>query len=141
MRWTEAEERLFYNDVHKAEGMEPLRAMILLTKACMNYMHVSAGYRSMAYYAGWAWLKEFNKTDHPLTAQTRDMAFCEVMPLICTDYSQEEYDEFDVIHIDPDDEERLLSEMMNELDEETVIALCKGSAKVTILMALQIKMK
>jgi len=120
------EERLFYDYVHKAEGMDPLRAMILLTKACMNYMHVSAGYRSMAYYAGWAWLKEFNKTDHPLTAQTRDMAFCEVMPLICTDYSQEEYDEFDVIHIDPDDEERLLSEMMNELDEETASALCKG---------------
>ena len=59
----------------QVEKMDPLRAMILLTKACMNYMYVSAGYRSMAYYAGWAWLKEFNKTDHPLTAQTRDMAF------------------------------------------------------------------
>ena len=106
--------------------MDPLRAMILLTKACMNYMHVSAGYRSMAYYAGWAWLKEFNKTDHPLTAQTRDLAFCEVMPLICTDYSQEEYDEFDVIQINSNDEERLLSEMMNELDEETASALYKG---------------
>ena len=38
----------------------------------------------------------------------------------------EEYNEFDVMHIDLDDEERLLSEMMNELDEETVIALCMG---------------
>ncbi len=110
----------------KVERMDPLRAMILLTKACMNYMHVSAGYRSMAYYAGWAWLKEFNKTDHPLTAQTRDMAFCEVMPLICTDYSQEEYDEFDVIQINSNEEERFLSEMMNELDEETASALYKG---------------
>lgn len=126
MSWTKVEEQLFYDYVHKAEGMDPLRAMQLLTRACMNYMHVSAGYRSMAYYAGRAWLEEFNKTDHPLTAQTKDMAFCEVMPLICTDYSQEEYDEFDVIHIDPDDEERLLSEMMNGLDEETVIALCMG---------------
>ena len=119
-------EKLFYDYVHKAEEMDPLRAMNLLTKACMNYMHVSAGYRSMAYYAGGHWLKAFNKTDHPLVEQTRDMAFCEVMPLICTDYSQEEYDEFDVMHINPDDEERLLSEMMNELDEETVHALCMG---------------
>ena len=127
MSWTKSEEQLFYDYVHKAEGMDPLRAMILLAKAAMNYMHVSAGYRSMAYYAGRAWLVEvFNKTDHPLTAQTRDMAFFEVMPLICNDYSQEEYDEFDVIHIDPDNEERMLSEMMNELDEETVIALCMG---------------
>ena len=80
----------------------------------------------MAYYAGWAWLKEFNKTDHPLAAQTRDLAFCEVMPLICNDYSQEKYDELEVMHINPEDEERLLSEMMNELDEETASALCVG---------------
>ena len=126
MSWTEAEERIFYEYVKKAEGMEPLRAMMLLTKACMNYMRVSAGYRSMAYYAGGHWLKAFNKTDHPVTAQTRNMSFREVMPLICSDYSQEEYNEFDVMHIDLDDEERLLSEMMNELDEETVIALCMG---------------
>ena len=126
MGWTEEEERRFYDNVRKAEGMDPLRAMKLLTKACMNDIHVGAGYRSMAYYAGLAWLKEFNKSDHSLMAQTKDMTFCEVMPLICSDYSQEEYDEFDVIHIDPDDVERLLSEMMNELDEETVIALCMG---------------
>ena len=126
MSWTKVEEQLFYEYVHKADGMDPLRAMQLLTKASMNYMRISAGYRSMTYYAGGHWLKAFNKTDHPLTAQTKDLAFCEVMPLICSDYSQEEYDEFDVIHIDPDDEERLLSEMMNELDEETVIALCMG---------------
>lgn len=119
-------EKLFYDYVHKAEGMDPLRAMQLLTRACMNYMHVSAGYRSMAYYAGRAWLDEFNKSDHPLTAQTINMTFREVMPLICNDYSQEKYDELDVIHIDPDDEERILSEMMNELDKETVIALCMG---------------
>ena len=126
MSWTKVEEQLFYDYVHKAERMDPLRAMILLTKACMNYVGVSAGYRSMAYYAGGHWLKAFNKTDHPLTAQTINMTFREVMPLICSDYSQEEYDEFDIIHIDPDDEERLLSEMMNELDKETVIALCMG---------------
>jgi len=117
---------LFNDYVHKAEGMDSLRAMIRLTKTCMNYIHVSAGYRSMAYYAGRAWLEEFNKSDHPLTAQTKDMTFREVMPLICNDYSQEEYNEFDVMHIDPNDEERLLAEMMNELDEETVIALCMG---------------
>lgn len=126
MSWTKVEEQLFYDYVHKAERMDPLRAMILLTKACMNYVGVSAGYRSMAYYAGWAWLKEFNKTDHPLAAQTKDLAFCEVMPLICSDYSQEEYEDFDVMHINPDDEERLLSEMMNELDVETASALCMG---------------
>lgn len=126
MGWTEEEERRFYDYVHKAEGMDPLRAMKLLTKACMNYMGVSAGYRSMAYYAGCEWLNVFNKTEHPLVAQTKDMAFCEVMPLICSDYSQEEYDDFDVIHINPDHEEQILSDMMNELDEETVIALCMG---------------
>ena len=30
----------FYDYMDKAEGMDPLRAMILLTKACMNYMGV-----------------------------------------------------------------------------------------------------
>ena len=119
-------EKLFYDYVHKAEGMDPLRAMKLLTKACMNYMHVSVGYRSMAYYAGGHWLKAFNKTDHPLTAQTRDMSFREVMPLICSDYSQEEYDEFDVICIDHEHEEQILSQMIELLDEETVHALCMG---------------
>ena len=126
MSWTKAEEQLFYDYVKKAEDMDPLRAMKLLMKASMNYMHVSAGHRSMAYYAGRAWLEEFNETDHPLTAQTKGMSFCEVMPLICNDYSQEEYNEFDVIHINPDHEEQILSEMMNELDEETVHALCMG---------------
>ena len=126
MGWTEEEERRFYDNVRKAEGMEPLRAMQLLTKACMDYVGVSKGYSTMAYYAGWEWLKVFNKTEHPLTAQTKDMAFCEVMPLICSDYSQEEYDDFDVIHINPDNEEQILSDMMNELDEETVHALCMG---------------
>ena len=126
MSWTAAEEKLFYEYAHKADGMDPLRAMQLLTKASMNYMRISAGYRSMAYYAGWAWLNVFNNTDLPLTAQTKNMTFREVMPLICPDYSQEEYDEFDVVHIDPDDEEQYLSEMMNELDEETVTALCMG---------------
>ena len=126
MSWTKVEEQLFYDYVHKAERMDPLRAMKLLTKASMNYMRVSASYCSMAYYAGRAWLDEFNKSDHPLTAQTINMTFREVMPLICSDYSQEKYDELDVTHIDPDDEERLLSGIMNELDEETVIALCSG---------------
>lgn len=124
MGWTEAEEQLFYDYVKKAEDIDPLRAMTLLTKACMNYMGVSAGYRSMAYYAGWAWLEVFNKTDHPLVEQTKDMVFCEVMPLICPDYSQDAYEEFDVIYVD--NEEQLLSEMMNELDEETATALCMG---------------
>lgn len=126
MGWTEEEERRFYDNVGKADGMEPLKAMKLLTKACMDYVGVSKGYSTMAYYAGWEWLKVFNKTDHPLAEQTRDMAFCEVMPLICDEYSQEEYDEFDVICIDHEHEEQILSQMIELLDEETVHALCMG---------------
>ena len=97
MGWTEAEERLFYDNVKKARGMEPLKAMTMLTRTCMNYVGVSNGYSTMAYYAGWHWLNVFNKTNHPLTRQTRDMVFCEVMPLICPEYSQEEYENFDII--------------------------------------------
>ena len=33
MGWKEAEERRFYDNVRKADGMEPLKAMKLLTKA------------------------------------------------------------------------------------------------------------
>lgn len=98
-RMDEELERRFYDFVTKSEDMEPLRAMKLLTKACMDYVGVSLGYRSMAYYAGWHWMNEFNKTDHPLVEQTRDMAFAEAMPLICSDYSKEDYDAFDVGHI------------------------------------------
>ena len=126
MSWIKEEERRFYDNVRKADGMEPLKAMKLLTKACMDYVGVSKGYSTMAYYCGWEWLKVFNKTDHPLAEQTRDMAFCEVMPLICDEYSQEEYDEFDVICIDHEHEEQILSQMMELLDEETVHALCMG---------------
>lgn len=125
-RMDEELERRFYDFVTKSEDMEPLRAMKLLTKACMDYVGVSLGYRSMAYYAGWHWMNEFNKTDHPLVEQTRDIAFAEAMPLICSDYSKEDYDAFDVGHIDPDHEERILYEMMEELDEETACALCRG---------------
>ena len=130
MSWTEAEERKFYDNMRKADGMEPLKAMQLLTKACMDYVGVSKGYSTMAYYCGWEWLKVFNKTDHPLVEQTRDMAFCEVMPLICDEYSQEEYDNFDVISIDHEHEEQILSQMMELLDEETIHALCMGHVDV-----------
>lgn len=126
MGWKEAEERRFYDNVRKAEGMEPLKAMKLLTKACMDYVGVSKSYSTMAYYAGWEWLKVFNKTVHPLAEQTGGMAFCEVMPIICDEYSKEEYDEFDVINIDPEHEEQILSQMMELFDEETVHVLCMG---------------
>ena len=103
----EAKTQLFYDFVTKSEDMEPLKAMKLLTKACMDYVGVSRGYRTMAYYAGWNWMNEFNKTGHPLVEQTKDMAFAEVMPLICSDYSEEDYEAFDVSRIDPQDEEKI----------------------------------
>ncbi|MBQ9558515.1 MAG: hypothetical protein IJV08_00825 [Bacteroidaceae bacterium] len=126
MGWTEAEERLFYDNVKKARGMEPLKAMTMLTRTCMNYVGVSNGYSTMAYYAGWHWLNVFNKTNHPLTRQTKGMVFCEVMPLICPEYSQEEYENFDIIQINPEHEEQILAQMMELFDEETVGALCMG---------------
>lgn len=116
----------FYDYVKKAENMEPLKAMELLTKVCMDYQGISKGYSSMAYYAGWEWLKEFNKTDHPMAKQTRDMTFAEAMPLICQEYSQEDYDQFDVIHIDTEQEDQILHRMMEELDNDAVCALCMG---------------
>ena len=56
------DEQMFYDKTNKAENMDPLKAMTLLTKACMDYMYVNASYRSKAYYASWAWLNVFNKT-------------------------------------------------------------------------------
>ena len=67
MGWKEAEERRFYDNVRKADGMEPLKAMKLLTKACMDYVGVSKSYSTMAYYAGREWLKVFNKTSNYFT--------------------------------------------------------------------------
>ena len=119
-------DRIFYDYVTKAEYMDPLKAMILLTKACMDYQGISKGFSTMAYYAGWWWLENFNKTDHPMVKQTSNLTFAEVMPMICPEYSQEEYDKFDVIHIDSEYEEQVLYEMMEELDDETVCALCRG---------------
>lgn len=124
---TEEEKTRLFNDyLDQSEDMEPLRAMKLLTKACMDYVGVSKGYSTMAYYAGRAWLDEFNKTEHPLVQQTKDMAFAEVMPLICSDYLNEDYDAFDVIRIDPEREERILYQMIKEVDAETACALCRG---------------
>ena len=74
MGWKVAEERRFYDNVRKADGMEPLKAMKLLTKACMDYVGVSKSYSTMVYYAGREWLKVFNKTDHPLAEHTGGMA-------------------------------------------------------------------
>ena len=122
----EEKTRLFNDNLKKSEDMDPLRAMKLLTKACMDYVGVSKGFSTMAYYAGWTWLDEFNKTEHPFVGQTRDLAFAEVMPLICSDYSEEEYDAFDVIQINPDSEEDILYRMLELLDEETACALCRG---------------
>ena len=117
---------IFYDYVKNAENMEPLKAMELLTKTCMDYQGISKGYSSMAYYAGWEWLKVFNNTDHPMAKQTRDMSFAEAMPLICHDYSQEDYDNIDVIHIDTKQEDQILHRMMEELGKDAVYALCMG---------------
>lgn len=119
-------EQRFNDFVTKSEDMEPLKAMKLLTKACMDYVGVSKGYSTMAYYAGWHWMNEFNKTGHPLVEQTNDLTFAEAMPLICSDYSEEDYEAFDVIKIDPELEEHILCQMMEELDDETACALCRG---------------
>ena len=122
----EEKTRLFDDYLDQSEDMEPLRAMKLLTKACMDYVGVSKGYSTMAYYAARAWLDEFNKTEHPLVEQTTDLTFAEVMPLICPGYSEGKYGAFDVIHINRDNEEEILYKMMEMLDEETACALCRG---------------
>ena len=118
-------DRLKYDEVAAREGMEPLRAMNLLAKATMGYIGVSAAYRTIAYYAGWEWLKVFNATDHPLAQSTRDMFFCEVIPLICPEFSQEDMDGFDVVSIDEAEEKAYIDEMEETegLDPDTMYAI------------------
>ena len=40
-------DRIFYDYVTIAEDMDPLKAMKLLTKACMNYQCISKNYSTM----------------------------------------------------------------------------------------------
>ena len=118
-------DRLKYDEVAAREGMEPLRAMKLLAKASMGYVGVSAAYRTILYYAGWEWLKVFHATDHPLAQSTRGMAFCEVIPLICPEFSQEDVDSLDVVSIDEAEEKAYIDEMEETegLDPDTMYAI------------------
>ncbi|MEG1693554.1 MAG: hypothetical protein RR312_09230 [Bacteroidales bacterium] len=116
----------FIEFANKGKNIEPLRAMQLLIHLYMDYCGISIGYRTVAFEAGECWLDNFLKTDHPLAKEMSGKLFCELMPLICKEYTEEEYGEYDITNLGENGLRDFCFQLMRLCDEQTASALCRG---------------
>ena len=96
---SEVKRRRFNKLASEGSELDSLYAMRLLTRLYIENCGISLGIRTIAYYCGWKWLERYND-EHPEESRwDKDSPFDEVMPIICDDYKEELYGDYDVTYI------------------------------------------
>ena len=116
--------RRFNRKVRKGYKMDPMRAMQLMTRLYMDSCGISLTERTLAYDAGWIWLEEYLKNHPEEKRWNADTPFMEVMSLISEEFTEEEYGKYDIGSIRLEDKILFAAEMIEDVDEETAVALC-----------------
>ena len=120
----ELKRRRFYRKVRKGYKMDPMRAMQLMTRLYMDSCGISLTMRTLAYDTGWIWFEEYLKNHPEEKRWNADTPFMEVMALICEEFTEEEYGKYDIGSIRTEDKINIAAEMIEDVDEETAVALC-----------------
>ena len=122
----ESAKRKFNTFVRKGRKMDPIHAMKLMAQLYMDNCGISLGDRTLAYDAGSGWLKKYID-DNPEQTEWNDFTcFSEVMPTICTEYDEEEYDHYDIAPMSIEEERKYASSYALTIDEDSAAALCRG---------------
>ncbi|MBR6979377.1 MAG: hypothetical protein IKH88_06035 [Prevotella sp.] len=116
--------RRFNRKVRKGYKMDPMRAMQLMTRLYMDSCGISLTERTLAYDAGWIWFEEYLKNHPEEKRWNADTPFMEVMALISEEFTEEEYGKYDIGSIRLEDKILFAAEMIEDVDEETAVALC-----------------
>ena len=120
----ELKRRRFYRKARKGWKMDPMYAMQLMTQLYMDSCGISITERSLAYDAGWIWFEEYLKNHPEEKRWNANTPFMEVMALICEEFTEEEYGKYDISSICTEAKMHYAAEMIEDVDEETAIALC-----------------
>ena len=122
----ESAKRKFNTFVRKGRKMDPIHAMKLMAQLYMDNCGISLGDRTLAYDAGSGWLKKYID-DNPEQTEWNDFTcFSEVMPTICAEYDEEEYDHYDIAPMNIEEERKYASSYALTIDEDSAAALCRG---------------
>ena len=96
---SEKERRRFNKLATEGRKIDSLYALRLLTKLYIENCGISLGIRTIAYDCGWKWLERYND-EHPEECRwDKDAPFTDVMPIICDDYKEELYGDYDVTYM------------------------------------------
>ncbi len=109
----------FMEYAERAKEVEPRKALERLAEMYMEYCGISAGQRSVIYYAADYWKDELRMEE----------AFCYIMPEISEKYreNREKYDEYDTIVLTCQATRDIAFGLLEDIDdEEGKIALCAG---------------
>jgi hypothetical protein len=120
---SEVKRRRFIKLAFEGSELDSLYAMRLLTKLYIENCGISLGIRTIAYYCGWKWLERYND-EHPEESRwDKDSPFIDVMPIICDDYKEELYGDYDVTYM-PFEEQMSFVMPHCSNDDDLTKALC-----------------
>jgi len=110
-----------------------MKALTLLTQACISQCGISLGLRTVIYCAAEPWQERLAWLDLPLSAMARKEPFVHLMPHITSEYDPDEYDDYDITAIENDELLRIcLQEIkIKEFDETTLEVISWGILKAT----------
>jgi hypothetical protein len=84
----------------RGEQHEIMDALRLLTEVYINMYGISAGCRTVIFYAAEAWQERLAWMDLPLSEIARKNGLIEFMPYINSEYAPEIYDKYDIAVMD-----------------------------------------
>ena len=117
----------------RGEQHEIMDALRLLTEVYINMYGISAGCRTVIFYAAEAWQERLAWLDLPLSEIARKNGLIEFMPYINSEYDPEIYDRYDIAAMDNEELLACCQQIVDEedFDEPTTEVLCWGLLKAT----------
>ena len=117
----------------RGEQHDIMDALRLLTEAYISMCGISAGCRTVIFYAAQAFQERLAWMDLPLSEIARKNGLIEFMPYINSEYDPEIYDRYDIAAMDNEELLACCQQIVDEedFDEPTTEVLCWGLLKAT----------
>ena len=117
----------------RGEQHEIMDALRLLTEVYINMYGISAGCRTVIFYAAQAFQERLAWMDLPISDIARKSGLTDFMPYITSDYDPEIYDRYDIAVMDNKELLACCQQIVDEedFDEPTTEVLCWGLLKAT----------
>jgi len=117
----------------RGERHDIVDALKLLVQAYMDMCGISAGSRTVIFYAAEAWQERLAWMNLPLSELARKNGLTEFMPYIISEYDPEIYDKYDIAVMDNKELQTCCQQIVDEedFDNQTTEVLCWGLLKAT----------